>query len=332
MAFRLFTCLLLAAAVEAGPVGTYLGFQVDKQQTSTATGKDSIHFLVGGDSIFYRSSFDTVTIVSETTRLGQPAWVLLRATNSRSVSDTVWEQGDSFLMGRQAVLDTVFTTPAYLVPFAIGRAWRMGLAGIHYLDLNGDTLLDTLTIWADSCLVAGRDSVSVPYGDVPGCWRIERTMRQALALMQDTLPVRETSFIRSVEWYKDSLWSVKESTCITGRIYMKLFIWLPLADFHSRTVSVLTGLRSPIAGPETPPATRPSLSATIVRGVLLLPGTDAQHSDVELLNAAGRCVLTRRLERSSAGSFSIDVRALAPGLYFLRSSNPALTRKVLILI
>ncbi|MBM3315838.1 hypothetical protein FJY71_08400, partial [candidate division WOR-3 bacterium] len=68
--------LALMAVCAAGPVGAYLGFNVDRQETSDHHGRDSIHFLIGGDSVLHRASVETTTVVSETTRLGLPAWIL----------------------------------------------------------------------------------------------------------------------------------------------------------------------------------------------------------------------------------------------------------------
>jgi hypothetical protein len=159
-------------------------------------------------------------------------------------------------------------------------------------------------------------------------------MRQALALIQDTLPVRETSLVRSVEWYKDSLWGVKETLIITGRIYTKVFIWLPVADLFSNSVGLLTGLRSGVAEPRPPSATRISPSATIIRDALrLTPSDEGRVASVELLDVMGRTALARTLDRSTAGPLPIDVSHLSPGLYFLRttSGRESVSRPIIVL-
>jgi photosystem II stability/assembly factor-like uncharacterized protein len=84
-----------------------------------------------------------------------------------------------------------------------------------------------------------------------------------------------------------------------------------------------------IAEPAEPEARRPAPTATIVRDVLNLGVSSLQHSAyrAELLDAAGRKV-TELVPGAN------DVRALAPGVYFVRlvlgTRHPLLPTKVII--
>jgi len=82
---------------------------------------------------------------------------------------------------------------------------------------------------------------------------------------------------------------------------------------------------------EQPPvAVRPTPSATVCRGILRLTADSRQltASRLELLDVAGRVVLTRPLDRSTTGPLSVDVRHLAPGAYFVRSAPGAVLKVV----
>jgi hypothetical protein len=84
------------------------------------------------------------------------------------------------------------------------------------------------------------------------------------------------------------------------------------------------GIQEP--GQGTPPSTSPSLSiASIVRGALLLSESrDPCHeSRIHLLDATGRKVLDLKPGVN-------DVRALAPGVYFLREAQAQAIRKVVV--
>jgi len=62
---------------------------------------------------------------------------------------------------------------------------------------------------------------------------------------------------------------------------------------------------------------------TVCRGILRLTadGRQLTASRLELLDVAGRVVLTRPLDHTTAGPLSVDVRHLAPGAYFVRSAS-----------
>jgi DNA-binding beta-propeller fold protein YncE len=84
-----------------------------------------------------------------------------------------------------------------------------------------------------------------------------------------------------------------------------------ITDAYTSTVTVLRDL--PVGIEEGPAAglrARPS-AASVIRGSLFLTGA----SRSELLDATGRCVA--RLQRGKN-----DLRALAPGVYFVRRAEP----------
>jgi len=72
-----------------------------------------------------------------------------------------------------------------------------------------------------------------------------------------------------------------------------------------------------LAVPNSKPA------ATVVRGVLFLPRSTSQSASTSLLDVSGREVMTLRLGEN-------DVRALCPGVYFVKFTSRAGTRKVII--
>jgi hypothetical protein len=329
--------VLLVTAATAGPVGRYLGFQVPRQGDALGAGRDSFHFLIPSpfDSVVASSSVDTTTIIAETVRLGSPAWVIKQATNptlDAVTIDTSYESGDTLLCSRQLLGDSVRWLNAYRVPFSIGTTWDFGLAGTYIGNFAGDSTVDTLTVWADTCTVLDTEDVVVPYGAVPHCYKIRRVMYQRLAAVESSVPVIESSYVRTFEWYKDSLWSIKESTQASGPIYAHIGVWLHAADFVSTDVSQLNGLG--YVGVADQPHTVHRTSLTVfpnpfrsslrVDCSLLTPS-----SSIQVLNSAGRLVRTLAIRRSPLAvrqSLYWDgrddrSRSLPAGAYFLRTGN-----------
>ncbi len=362
---------LLATAATAGPVGRYLGFEVNRQGDALGASRDSIHNLLPspGDTIIVRSRVDTTTIVAETVRLGNPAWVIKQVTNptqdpeprrsshentksdetnlrplrvlpfrvfrvfvaptpvsglDAGATDTSYESGDTLLCSRQVLGDSIRWLNAYRVPFSIGTTWRFGLAGTYIYDFTGDTIMDTLNIWTDTCTVLDTEDVTVPYGTVPHCFKIRRVMRQRLAAQQSGFPVIESSYIRTFEWYKDSLWSVKESTQASGSIYTKVVIWLHAADFVSTDVSQLNdlGYLGLAAQPHTVHRNSLTVSPNPFRSSAVLHLTtgprDHMTTILRIFDAQGRLVLSQPVRTLS---FPLSTSNLPPGAYFIRAGN-----------
>jgi hypothetical protein len=319
--------MLACAVSSAGPVGLYLGFEVRRQAMGSETGQDSIHYIYPSpsDTILYHHNIDTTTILAETLRQGCPAWIsrhaVWPATDAATI-DTSFESGDTLLYARSQLGDSVRWLAAYRVPFNIGDQWLFGLDGTYIYDFNGDTVPDTLSVWADTCRVADTEDVVVPYGLVPRCYRLERTMWQRLAAMYQGVPAIETSYIRTTEWYKDSLWSVKESVCASGPIYAKVFVWIHIADFVSVYVSQLGELGwLHVAEPEGPQAASPSLQAcpNPTRGrteVRLSPGACPRSPQtLRVYDAGGRLVLSQPVR---ASTLILPASSLPPGAYILK--------------
>jgi hypothetical protein len=246
--------------------------------------------------------------------------------------DTSYESGDTLLCSRQLLGDSVRWLNAYRVPFSIGTTWDFGLAGTYIGNFAGDSTVDTLTVWADTCTVLDTEDVVVPYGAVPHCYKIRRVMYQRLAAVESSVPVIESSYVRTFEWYKDSLWSIKESTQASGPIYAHIGVWLHAADFVSTDVSQLNGLG--YVGVADQPHTVHRTSLTVfpnpfrsslrVDCSLLTPS-----SSIQVLNSAGRLVRTLAIRRSPLAvrqSLYWDgrddrSRSLPAGAYFLRTGN-----------
>ena len=369
--------VLLAAAAAAGPVGRYLGFEVNRQGDDLGATRDSIHYLLPspGDTIIAGSRVDTTTIVAETVRLGDPAWVIrqiadptqdaeprrLSHENTKSdemnlrplrvlpfrvsrvfvaptpvsgldagATDTSYESGDTLLCSRQLLGDSVRWLNSYRVPFSIGAKWRLGLAGTYLADLTGDSIMDTLRIWADTCIVLDTEDVVVPYGTVPHCFKVRRTMYQRLAAVESSVPVIESSYIRTFEWYKDSLWSVKESTQASGPIYTKIIIWLHAADFVSTDVSQLDGLGylGVAAQSYTTPRASLTVSPNPFRSLLRVSldpsiSRSLPPSAVRIFDTGGRLVRSLSSLLSPPSSLTWDGRdntgrRLPAGTYFIQ--------------
>lgn len=323
------TFLLFVTTAIAGPVGRYLGFAVNVQGDAVGAGRDSIHVLFPSpsDTVTVRNRVDTTTIVAETLRGADPAWVMGVAswpTLDAQATDTSYESGETLLCTRMALGDSVRWVNAYRVPFTVGATWSFGFAGTYIYDFTGDTILDTIDVWGDTCTVLDTEDVTVPYGTVPSCYKIRRTMHQRLAAQQSGIPVIESSYIRTVEWYKDSLWTVKESIQASGPVYMKVVIWIHAADFVSTDVSQLNGLtllgiaEEPHAEHRTPFTACPNPFRTSVL-VRLSPQLETGHWKlVTVYDASGRLVLSQPIR---ASSFILDASSLPVGTYLIRAGD-----------
>ncbi|HTW92600.1 MAG TPA: hypothetical protein VMH22_12955 [bacterium] len=329
--------VLLATAAVAGPVGRYLGFAVHRQAEAIDAARDSFHILIPSpfDSIVTSNSADTATVVAETVRLGDSAWVISQVahpTPDTVTTDTCYESGDTLLCARQLLGDSVRWVNAYRVPFNIGDTWRFGLAGTYIGEFTGDTIVDTLKVWADTCTVLDTEDVVVPYGAVPHCFKIQRTMYQRIATVVSSVPAIESSYVRTYEWYKDSLWSIKESTQASGPLYAHVGHWMHAGDFVSTEVVQLTGLgyldvaERPSTAHRTPFTVSPNpFSSSTVLHLTTGPLT----STLRIFNSAGRLVRALIPPQSlipSPYSLSWDGRddngrSLPGGAYFIRAGN-----------
>lgn len=318
--------LLAASAGIAGPVGAYLGIEVGRTETGLRSGRDSIHYFLPSpaDSVSTHGYADSTVVIAETIVGGDAAWIVrthITGDTSYAAIDTSFESGDTMLYSHWTVGDSLRRYHEYSVPFAVDAWWQPGMSGTFIYDLNGDTLADTVTIWADTTRVLAVEDVTVPYGTVPACWKLVTTMRQSLALTYQGVPARETSYIRTWEWRKDSLWWVKDSTVVTGSAYTFIFIWLRAASFVSTDVGVLTGLWTGIAAPGSP-APEPGLFAAPnpARSRVTVTLDRSTDASVRIYDSGGRLArtlavppLTDRLE--------LDLAGLPAGTYFIRNGR-----------
>ncbi len=324
----LLLCALFSLPALAGPVGRYLGLRLGRTAVFAHVGRDSFHYIFGGDSIFDRAYTDTTRVVAETVYAGAPAWLVRRITVRNGVPsasvDTLVESGDTLLRARVSLLFASQWANQHRVPFDSGRAWPMGLAGTYIGEFTGDTIIDTLTVWADTARVAGRETVTVPAGTFADCARIERRLRQRFATTVDTLRVLESAYVRLTEWYKDSLCPVKDTTVATGRIYTRFLIWIPVADFVSWDIGRLTDISVALAeaAPSRPPARvtatpNPFRSSTTLQ---CQPAIATRHSSLYLYDASGRLILSRPLADPAghrhSSAFFLDLAILPSGTYF----------------
>ena len=328
---------LAALTCLAGPVGQYLGYEVDRTETSIRTGRDSIHYFLPapGDTILVSNLTDTTTVLAETL-LTEPAWVLRQALYGDSVVitiDTMYESGDTVLHQPWSLGDSSRWYNHYLVPFNVGTSWRTGLEGTFYADIDGDGTIDTMSIWADTVQVTGIEDVTVPYGLVEDCWVVKTTMRQAVALTYQSIPARETAEVCQVQWYKDSLWAVKDSSYVLAHAYVQVVIWLPAADIVSQSLGQLAGIWTGVQEPPTPGwAARISAGPNPFRRstVLHLSAGPLDHSTtaVSIFDASGRLIRTLPASGVERGASSVvwdgrnDLGRDQPaGIYIVRSSN-----------
>jgi hypothetical protein len=321
----LLVCTLLAASAPAGPVGSFLGIELDRTTVIEHVGRDSLHLLIGGDSILDHDYVDTTRVLAETLYAGDPAWIVRRITVRSGQSpaigyDTLVESGDTLLRSKLNLLVASLWADVYRVPFDSSTTWTMGLAGTYIGEFTGDTIIDTLSVWGDTARVVGVEDVTVPFGTVEGCTRIERRLRQRFATTIDSLRLLESAYVRVTEWYKDSLCLVKDTTVITGRVFTWFIIWIPFADLVSYDLGQLVDVHTGIVDrPALAPVGRLTASPNPFRSTTTItcqstPGI--RHSSLWLYDASGRRVFTRPLDRSTAGALDLDLRFLPAGTYF----------------
>ena len=310
--------LALVGPALAGPVGTYLGYEVGRTAIMHHWGRDSLHLYLPtpSDSVWSSDSYDTSRVVAETTYEGSPAWLIARS-GSLTPLDTAVESGDSLLKQKFQFQDLSLWANAWRVPFSVGTAWRTGLEGTYYFDLNGDSLLDTLSIWGDTSRVLSIEDVAVPYDTLRDCYKVLTTLHQALGMVDTGIPLRESSYVRMWWWYKDSLWVGKDSSSITARAYMWFIVWLKLADIESDRTGELVDIYTGISEPATPePRTAFSLCPNPARTSVRL--SPVRPRDVKLYDSSGR-ELESVPEARCGAELRLDLKGLSPGVYLVRA-------------
>lgn len=319
----------VCAVASAGPVGEYLGYRLDRVQTGIHEQKDSVHIYLPtpSDTVMTRVFNDTSTVIAETLYEGRPAWITNRVESLNSVVDTAVEFGDTLLRERVVYGDIALWAHMYRVPFQIGAWWRTGLAGTYYIDINGDSIKDTLTIWGDTTRVLARETVTVPFGTIPDCYKLLTVTRQSLAMVESSIPIRETSHVRMYQWYKDSMGWVQDSSRIDARVYARILIWLRFADIVSEGFGQLTDHYVGIE--ERPGLQVPSLTLrawpnpfrTAVSLQLAAESSaglkSSVHPAVRIYDALGRCVRTLSGRGPGSGVRDSGPEPRAPSPVFL---------------
>jgi hypothetical protein len=320
--------LLLASMAGAGPVGQYLGYQVGTTHTSTHAGRDSVHviFPLQYDTAFAHAWIDTTTVLAETVIQGDPTWITrqVRVQNGVTVGfDTAYESGDTLLLRKGELAGIKLEAKAYLVPFDSGSWWRTGFEGTYYIDINGDSIADTIAIWGDTTRVVGIEDVAVPGCDtVRDCFRLETVATQSLSMRESIFPIRETSFVRMSEWYKDSLWLIKDSLDITARAYVWLIVWIHAADAFSYDVGMITSLPTGLVARSNGPV-RSALRArpSIFRTSTTLRAASPAATGFRIHDAGGRLIRTLSGNRAVWDGRDRQGKQVPPGVYVIRTAT-----------
>ena len=162
---------------------------------------------------------------------GLPGYALHTASwaegTLRTSYDTTYESTGVYLKHRQATGDSAAYVTLYKIPFLVGDWWRTGAEGVCFTLPDSTGQVDTIRIWADTSRVVAQETVTTLYGMVPDCYRIRTFSRWFIATSLQGIPIRDSQTVVNVQWYKDSLWLVKDSTWSTGKFYAFIFVWLP---------------------------------------------------------------------------------------------------------
>jgi hypothetical protein len=306
-------CLFLLTQVYAvGPVGEYLGFQLNRQAAFSGWFRESLHMTLPlqFDTVISSINQDTVTLAAELPYHSLPGYLFRTASwvnGSLTASyDTAYESAGVSLRQKQLVGDTVAVfVERYRVPFALDSAWPAGLAGTYPIDFGHNDTIDTVTIWADTSRVIGQEDVVTPYGLVPQCWKIQTTSQWCVVTPVSGIWTRDSMTLTTVQWYKDLLWMVRDSSYNEGRFRARIIIWLPAGVHYGWTVRELLalGVAGIAAGPpnrtrwrEFEVSPNPFRSQCVIR----CPRAEDRDSPylyarLEIVDAAGRRVSSTRI-------------------------------------
>jgi hypothetical protein len=333
----MFALLVTGVLYADGPVGQYLGYQLGRQAATSGWSKDSLQviFPTSMDSVVASNWVDTATVEAESLYQGLPDYVTGHETwiNGSLVPsyDTSYETAAEYLEQQETVADTTVRVTAYRIPFTVDSSWRYGIAGTYYV--HPDTLnVDTIKIWGDTSEVIDQESVVTPYDTVGNCYKLRTTSHWRVTGMLDTFQTRDTLNVTSFEWYKDSLWAVKDSSFAVGKYYVyvkQLHMWFHAANSVSESVSQLVALSPPTGVAERSRPAAPSIQPRIsicpnpFRASLqiAIPGLPASGpcSRVAVYDASGRIVFTSRFN----GRLVWQPQNLPVGVYQIVVTNPA---------
>jgi len=306
--------LLLTKAFGVGPVGEYLGFELNRQAAFSGWFRESLHMTlpVPYDTLFLSTNQDTVTNSAELLYHGLPGYLFRNNSwvngSPTMTYDTLYESAGVSLKQKQAVGDTVAVfVERYRVPFTLDNWWLTGSAGTYPIDFGHNDTIDTVTIWADTSRVIAQEDVTTPYGTVPQCWRIRTSSRWCVVTPVSGIWTRDSMTLTTIEWYKDSLWAVKDSNHNDGQIRAKLLgFWLQAGNHIGSGARELLGLG--MAGiAQTQPAFRNPHSMLRIAAcpnpfqqscVIRVPQSatpqlrNSSTPELRIVDAAGRTVFT----------------------------------------
>ncbi len=324
----LFLILIWAGtALAVGPVGRYLGIAVGKSGRAIINGTDSVHLYwpTPDDTSWVTTGLDTTTILLEFNMGGNPAYLRFYRYHGSDTSyvdaDTCWEESAIYLKSKDEFFDTFMIFTPYKIPFTIGSTWPLGIGGTYYVDIDGDGQRDTFKIWADTVKVISQEDVRVPYGLVRNAFKLYTHSLGYIGMTTSGIWVRDTLNVNIIEWYKDSLWAVKDSTAQLERMYINFGgMWIHYADgFHYR-VSQLTNLWVGIEDEISTAVRDLKIGPNPFAQKILIGAPDInQPSTISIYDASGRMVLQREFNKI----FIWQPHNLPAGIYYpvLKSKN-----------
>jgi hypothetical protein len=302
--------LFAGSALAIGPVGQYLGYQLNTQAVSSGRAKDSIHLTLPTptDTVVNLTSVDTTILDSEFPFRGLTGYRLTHYTWTGDslllTPDTAYESAGVWLKQRQAVGESLLSVMRYQVPFVVDSSWRTGSEGVYPVDFAHNDTVDTVSIWADTARVDGREDVTTPYGTVTNCYRIVTTSHWCVVTWIGGIPTRDSMIITDYQWYKDSLWQVKDSAYSLGQIRIKvLTFWLPAGTVTTCGVNELVSL-GPTAVQDESSRTRSAHSSPFAWpnpfriGCTIEPAgaSSARPARIEIFDVTGRTVFAARVK------------------------------------
>jgi hypothetical protein len=334
MRYTLFAILIIGTLCRLGaigPVGQYLGYRLNLQAVTNSSTWDSVHIgIIGLDTVSRSSSRDTTVIDAEVLYRGLPGYA--RHTSSwsndtlRTGYDTTYESLGVYLKHRQSTGDSAVCALLYQIPFSVGDWWRTGTEGMYFLGPDSTGLIDTIHIWADTSRVVARESVVTPFGTVPDCYKIRTFMRVFATTALSGIPIHDSQTVVNIQWYKDSLWLVKDTSYSSGTIYAFIIIWFQTGvnfiSAQSELVSLgLTGIEfSPSVRKQPEPGWRVQPNPFSGSCVIQAPAQSFGRP-FRVIDASGRVVFAGK----AAGQQVWQPKGLAPGVYRIVGPGGGLT-------
>lgn len=321
----------LARLPAIGPVGEYLGYRLNLQAVTNSSVWDSVHIgLIGLDTASRSASRDTTVIDAEVLYRGLPGYALHTVSWSndslRSSYDTTYESTGVYLKHRRSTGDSAVCTTMYQIPFTVGDWWRTGTEGMYFLGPDSTGLVDTIHIWADTTRVVARESVVTPFGTVPDCYKIRTFSRVFATTALSGIPIHDSQTVVNIQWYKDSLWLVKDTSYSSGTIYAFIFIWFQTGvnfiSVRSELVSLgMTGIEFSPVSREPPESGWRVLPNPFSGSCVIQAPVRSIGRPFRVIDAAGRVVYTAR----TSGRQVWQPSGLAPGVYRIVGPGGGLT-------